>query len=204
MQANSLLCYALVAILTLQFSTHINSIEPSKPLPNNTNTQYIKTSCTNTTYPRLCYHSLSIYASKIKTNPKLLTNIALNVTLKATKSTSRLMKRLSRIHGLKRREAAALVDCVEVVGDSVYELQRSIGEMGQAEGSKFAQVIDDIQTWVSAALTDDDTCMDGFSEVSMNRKVKIIARKHLLKIAHLTSNALALINNFASSHNNLQ
>lgn len=112
------------------------------------------------------------------------------------------MKKMSRIHGLNPREAAAVADCVEVVGDSVYELQRSIGEMGHARGSNFFQVMADVQTWVSAALTDDNTCMDEFAGDSMNGNVKALARRHLVKIAHLTSNALALINNYASSYIN--
>ncbi|XP_048231111.1 pectinesterase inhibitor 10 isoform X2 [Ricinus communis] len=137
----------LIAILILHFPTYINSSPPTAPLPSNTNTQYIRTTCNYTTYPRLCYHSLSIYASKIKTNPKLLANTALNITFKATESTSRLMKKMSRIHGLNPGVAAALVDCMEVVGDSVYELQRSIGEMGHASGANFYGVMEDIQTW---------------------------------------------------------
>lgn len=112
------------------------------------------------------------------------------------------MKKMSRIHGLNPREAAAVADCVEVVGDSVYELQRSIGEMGHARGSNFFQVMADVQTWVSAALTDDNTCMDEFAGDPMNGNAKALARRHLVKIAHLTSNALALINNYASSYIN--
>lgn len=204
MEAGSRLVFVLVATLILQFSTSISSSSAARSVPSNANTQYVRTSCSNTSYPRLCYRSLSIYASKIKTNPKLLAHTALNITLKATKSTSRLMKRMSRIHGLKRREAAALADCVELVGDAVYELQRSIAEMRHVRGSNFYQVLADVQTWVSAVLTDDDTCMEGFSGNPMNRSVKILARRHIVKISHLASNALALVNNYAASHTNLQ
>lgn len=109
------------------------------------------------------------------------------------------MKRLSKINGLKPREAAAIVDCVEVIGDSVYELKRSIGEMDNATSSDFSMVMSDIQTWVSAALTNDNTCMDGFAEEAINGNVKIIVGRHVVKIAHLTSNALALVNSYASS-----
>ncbi|MBA0683441.1 hypothetical protein Goari_025101, partial [Gossypium aridum] len=55
------------------------------------------------------------------------------------------------------------------------------------------------QTWVSVALTNKDTCMDGFSSRAMNGYVKMMVRKRIVKIAHLTSNALALINNYVSS-----
>ncbi|PRQ20856.1 putative pectinesterase [Rosa chinensis] len=62
------------------------------------------------------------------------------------------------------------------------------------EGSTFGLHVSNLQTWVSAALTNLNTCKDGFVDLNLNGKVeKIIARK-IVKAAHLTSNALALIN----------
>ncbi|KAJ7010876.1 invertase/pectin methylesterase inhibitor family protein [Populus alba x Populus x berolinensis] len=195
----SFLGLALAAILILQFSTPINSsFSATTSLPSrNKYIEYIKTSCYKTTiYPKLCYHTLAIYASTIKTNPKLLAKTALN-------STSRLMIRVSKIPALEPRLVAAVLDCVEEVGDSVYELQRSIEEMGHAGGSDFSKAMSDIETWVSAALTDDDTCLDGFAEGVMNKKVTAIVKRHVQRIARLTSNALALVNIYASTQANL-
>ncbi|PPD67859.1 hypothetical protein GOBAR_DD35263 [Gossypium barbadense] len=56
-----------------------------------------------------------------------------------------------------------------------------------------------IQTWVSATIMDEDTCMDGFSSRAMNGYAKMIVKKRIVKITHLTSNALALINDYVSS-----
>ncbi|GMI76361.1 hypothetical protein HRI_001305400 [Hibiscus trionum] len=193
----------LVLLVILQFITYIALSSTDAPFHSQRNIEYIKSSCSSTTYPRLCYRSLSVYASKINTSPRLLAHTALNVTLKASKSTSRLMAKISRIHGLRPRVAAAMADCVEVIGDSVDELQQSIGELGHIRSSNFALTISDIQTWVSAALTDEDTCMDGFSGKSMNGYAKRMVRKRIIKIAHLTSNALALINNYASTQSTL-
>ncbi|KAK8680865.1 hypothetical protein V6N13_109803 [Hibiscus sabdariffa] len=193
----------LVLLVILQFTTCIVLSSADAPFHNQRNIEYIKSSCSSTTYPRLCYRSLSMYASKINTSPRLLVHAALNVTLKASKSTSRLMAKISRIHGLRTRVAAAMVDCIEVIGDSVDELQQSIGELGHIRSSNFALTISDIQTWVSAALTDEDTCTDGFAGKSINGYAKTMVRTRILKIAHLTSNALALINNYASTQSSL-
>ncbi|KAK9276358.1 hypothetical protein L1049_005890 [Liquidambar formosana] len=197
----STLCHALVTLLILlQFSTYMNSCMATRPIHSiNTNSEYIKTSCNATIYPGLCYRSLSVYATKIQTSPKQLARTALSVTLAAARSTSRLMSKLSRSRNLKPREAAAMLDCVEEVSDSVDELQRSIREMGHTGTSNFELQMSDIQTWVSAALTDEDTCMDGFDESPMNGHVKTTVRRHITRVAHLTSNALALINNYAST-----
>ncbi|KAI7994705.1 hypothetical protein LOK49_LG11G02433 [Camellia lanceoleosa] len=117
------------------------------------------------------------------------------------------MKKLSKDQGLKPREVIAMADCVEVLGDSVYELQRSMEEMARVEGgggssSDFEFQMSNIETWVSAALTDDDTCTEGFAGNAMNGVVKTMVRSYIVKVAHLTSNALAIVNNYAATHNN--
>lgn len=92
-------------------------------------------------------------------------------------------------------------DCLEVLGDTVEELQKSIKEMGETKNKKsFGFMMNDIQTWVSAALTDENTCMDGFGGKAMDGKLKTIVRGKIVNVCHLTSNALALINSYASIH----
>ncbi|GMI71725.1 hypothetical protein HRI_000841800 [Hibiscus trionum] len=187
-----------ILFILLQFTTSIAKSFTNPPYHHKTNTEFIKSSCTATTYPRLCYRSLSIYATKINTSPRLLAQSALIITFKASKSTSRLMRKLSKTHGLKPRVAWAMADCIELIGDSLDELQKSIGELVRLKRSNFELIMGDVQTWVSAALTDEDTCMDGFAGKAMNGYVKTMVRKRIVKIAHLTSNALALVNNYSS------
>ncbi|KAE8022403.1 hypothetical protein FH972_008205 [Carpinus fangiana] len=163
-------------------------------------TEFIKTSCRSTIYPRLCFSSLSVHANLIQTSPRILASTALNVTLKSVRSTCSVMVELSKSRGMSHRELGAMKDCVEVLGDAVDQLQRSIGEMGKLKGSNFQMFMSDIQTWVSAALTNEDTCTEGFAGNAMNGKVKTIVRGRIVNVAQLTSNALALVNQFASLH----
>lgn len=163
--------------------------------------EFIRTSCRMTTYPRLCFNSLSRHANLIQTSPKLLAGAALNVTLGAALSTSAMMLRLSQTHGMTPREVGAMKDCMEELADSIDELRRSTEEMGQLRRTaNFGLLMNDIQTWVSAALTDETTCSDGFAGKAMNGNVKSAVRGQILTIAHLTSNALALVNKLASIH----
>ncbi|CAI0547284.1 unnamed protein product [Linum tenue] len=168
-----------------------------------TNTEFIRTSCSATTYPKLCYNSLAVHATKIQTSAKLLATTALDVTLASAKSTSAAMLKLSRTHGLAPRQSAAMLDCVEELGDSVDQIRQSIDELAGARTSpaEFQMMISDVQTWVSAALTDETTCSDGFAGKEMAGEVKTAVRGRIEKIAHLTSNALALINAYAALHN---
>ncbi|CAN1258731.1 Pectinesterase inhibitor 10 [Linum perenne] len=193
----------LVAIIALV--TVITSIAAS-PSPDssrrlNPEAEFIRTSCNSTLYPKRCYITLSPYAAEVGSDPKKLSLKALNVTLKVTKSASRLMKRMSRIKGLNHRAAAAVADCMEEVEDAVEELGNSVAEMGgvPSQGPEFCRVISDVQSWVSAAETDDDTCTDSSAAAAVNRNVKRIVERHVGRISRFTSNALALVNLYASS-----
>ncbi|KAE8657360.1 21 kDa protein [Hibiscus syriacus] len=101
--------------------------------------------------------------------------------------------------GLKPKEEAALHDCVEEISDSVDEFRRSISEMKDSQGISFAFRMSDVETWVSAALTDDDTCMDGFYENDMDGDVKATVKTAIEKVAQLTSISLAFVNQYAGS-----
>lgn len=110
------------------------------------------------------------------------------------------MLKLSQRHGLKPREVGAMRDCVEELSDAVDELQRSMAEMSNFKSADFQLMISDVQTWVSAALTDETTCTDGFGGNGMSGNLKTVVRGRIVNIAQLTSNALALINRYASVH----
>ncbi|XP_042503801.1 pectinesterase inhibitor 9-like [Macadamia integrifolia] len=167
--------------------------------------QYIKSSCSITRYPTLCVQTLSPYANKIqRNNPQQLAQAALSVSLSKSRSASAYVSKMTRLKTLKTREYEALKDCVDNMKDSVDRLSGSIKEMGQTSKStgqsEFSWHMSNVQTWVSAALTDDNTCVDGFSGHSLDGNVKTAIKGTITTVAQVTSNALALINRYASSH----
>ncbi|KAJ4829014.1 hypothetical protein Tsubulata_012900 [Turnera subulata] len=188
-------CYALAILVTLPFFHLAKTClaENFEPQVNSTD-DFIKSSCGVTRYPDLCYKTLSAFASSIQDSPMQLAIAALNVTLANAQSTSNMVQNLSAEHNLRPREAGAIRDCVENMKDSVDELQQSMQAMGDLDGPDFEMKMSNIQTWVSAALTDEDTCMDGFEGKVMNGKTKDTIRSGIVMLAQLTSNALALIN----------
>ncbi|XP_030533011.1 21 kDa protein-like [Rhodamnia argentea] len=192
--------FATILLFLVAIATCTSPSSALRDLASGTSTEFIRTSCNKTTYPLLCFRSLSSFAAAIQTSPKLLASTALDVTLENACSASAMMANLSRSQGLKPREAAAMQDCVELLSDTVDELRRSIAEMKDPKGHDFEMMISDVQTWVSAALTNEDTCSDGFAGKEMNGKVKTAVRARIVTLSHLTSNALALINAYASLH----
>ncbi|KAA8539806.1 hypothetical protein F0562_026498 [Nyssa sinensis] len=177
----TILLYFTISFLATRVEPHMN-----------TNTQFIKSSCGITMYPHLCFKTLSAYASTIQTSPIELADTALNVTLKGAQTTSNMVLKLSKGSNLSPGEVSAVMDCVEEMEDSVDELQQSLVEMVDLEGPDFDVKMGNILTWVSAALTDEDTCMDGFAGNGMDGKIKSTIRRHIVNLARLTSNALAL------------
>ena len=195
--------HAILKCLLISLFIHstLASSRAAQPVPKRS-TEFIRNSCRETAYPRLCFSSLAIHANQIRTSPQLLAGTALNVTLSSAKATSNVMLRLSSRHGLKPKEASAMKDCVEELSETVDELRMSIGEMSRLKGnpSNFRLMINDIQTWVSAALTDENTCTDGFQGKAMDGRLKAVVRGRIVNVAQLTSNALALINKYALIH----
>lgn len=205
-------CFSIPAIVIfILFSTHLNpclALAARKFLSSESDyTEFIKTSCGSTTYPDLCFTTFSSYATEIQASPKTLAAKSLTISLDATRSASKTLSELSKTQkqgrtALKPREAAALHDCLEQVSDSVDEVKRSIGEMDDSsQGKSFGFRMSDIETWVSAALTNDDSCMEGFDEIfAMDGDVKATVRSLIQKVAHLTSIALAFVNRYAGTN----
>ncbi|KAG9131959.1 hypothetical protein Leryth_023221 [Lithospermum erythrorhizon] len=169
-------------------------------LPSNTN--FIKSSCKATRYPSLCIHCLSIYANKIQTNELQLAQAALTVSLAKARATTMFVSKLSKARGMKPRTSQAVKDCMDTMADSMDQISRSIREMRRVGGSgqNFMWHMSNVETWVSAALTDENTCLDGFSGKFQFGKVKVVVRRRIVYVAQVTSNALALVNRFAARH----
>ncbi|KAE8698147.1 putative Plant invertase/pectin methylesterase inhibitor superfamily protein [Hibiscus syriacus] len=198
--------YALIfLVIILQLSSYFNPCSAS----NGSHKEFIRNSCRATSYPKLCLKSLARHASKIRGDPKLLAHTALNATFFAAKSTSRLLRDMSRIHRLKTNEEAAMTDCVADISDSMQKLRMSIEEMDRegdrvrAGGSDVLRVqMNDIQMWVNTALEEEETCMNALANIKIKAKMKNGVRRRIVKVAHLTSNALTLVKSFALAPRN--
>ncbi|KAG0474895.1 hypothetical protein HPP92_014581 [Vanilla planifolia] len=162
-------------------------------------TEFITVKCNTTEFPHLCVSSLSSYATFIGDSNIRMADAALNVALRTARSTSAGMARLSAGGAMSPREANAVRDCVEVLTDGVDHLRDSLRSMDRLRGPDILNVLNDVQTWVSAALTDDTTCMDGFAGRATNGRAESAMRNGLVMLARLTSNALALINSLATA-----
>ncbi|KAI3733812.1 hypothetical protein L6452_13268 [Arctium lappa] len=167
--------------------------------PTSDDTDYIRTSCESTRYPQTCFKSLSGYSATIRHDPNRLAQVSIHVALSNATHMANYVSNISRrADSGNTSESAALDDCSSVFGDAVDEIRRSQKEMKRlgltGESVKFQ--LSNVQTWMSAALTNEETCTDGFEEVA-DGGVKADVCHRVVTVKEVTSNALALVNSYA-------
>lgn len=186
--------------LALHAGTVAAAVRPPRHQDPSAALALIRSSCRATEYPRLCVRSLSAFAGAIQ-NPAQLADVALAVSLRTARSATAAMTKMAarRRRGMGRRAASVIGDCLETMGDSVDELRDSLRAIGRLNRRNVRLQISNIQTWVSAALTDDDTCMEELAGKAIDAEVRAAVRGHITRVAQLTRNALALINTLATT-----
>ncbi|KAM0836258.1 hypothetical protein ACQ4PT_062408 [Festuca glaucescens] len=170
------------------------------------NTTFVRSWCARTEYPTLCDATLFPYAAAVGTSPARLAWAALNVTLAGARNAKAAMKEMAAGGQLTPVAAEAAGDCVSMLGDAVGMLRQSVetmAEQAEEEGQATQQAsrtarfrVDSVRTWASAALTDDGMCMEGFKGEPPG--VREAVRGHVVGLAHLTANALGIVNAMAA------
>ncbi|PIA43270.1 hypothetical protein AQUCO_02000596v1 [Aquilegia coerulea] len=158
----------------------------------------IKAVCSVTQYPESCFSSLSssLKDSNIKNaaDPeqlfKLSMQIALNELSKLSSIPDKLIPNINEDPLVK----ATLQNCKVLFEDSIDELNSSISSMEVVPGQNLLTSIkiEDIKTWVSTAITNQETCLDGLDET---KKSELLSQ---MKIAmknstEFSSNSLAIV-----------
>ncbi|KAK7308692.1 hypothetical protein VNO77_42315 [Canavalia gladiata] len=167
-------------------------------------TDFIRTSCNTTLYPDLCFSSLSRYACVVQQSSSHLARAAVAVALtKARRAAAHLSREVSTNSAGDDGSGAfsALRDCFENLGDAVNEIRGSLKQMRrlgpELDSGSVRFGLSNVQTWMSAALTDEETCTEGFEGVAEGT-VKTDVCDRVTVVKKFTSNALALVNSFAS------
>lgn len=158
----------------------------------------VREACSVTRYRQLCIHSLASFSNTAKTSPILWARAGVSVTLSEAKSVARYLVSLKGQRRMKsRRNRAALSDCQECFQNAIDELHKSLGVLRSLSRRTFNTQMADLNTWLSAALTDSDTCLDGFNR-QKGRQVRLL-QSRVSKVTYITSNALALANKLAAT-----
>ncbi|KAG8370452.1 hypothetical protein BUALT_Bualt14G0118400 [Buddleja alternifolia] len=149
--------------------------------------------CQNTYYDQTCINSLE--KASDTTDPKILIKTGFEVAIEE------LYKAINQSESLQKatkdpETAQAYKTCQKLLDDSIRDLQRSIQDMSDSsDGLNLRRFVDDIQTWLTGALTYQDTCLDTLDEAKGHASDEM--RQILKASRELTINGLALMNEFS-------
>ncbi|KAF3774781.1 putative pectinesterase/pectinesterase inhibitor 34 [Nymphaea thermarum] len=147
--------------------------------------QEIVLACRQTLYPNLCIDSLVAYPGAQSAGKSDLVRISVNMTLQHV---GRAFTGLTELAGVSMTRIArqAVDDCLELLANSVDQLSRSIAAVADGRGGA-----SDVMTWLSAALTNQDTCTEGMGEgAEVSVRDRVAAELHSLE--EIVSNCLAI------------
>ncbi|GAA0167381.1 esterase [Lithospermum erythrorhizon] len=190
----NIVLFALLAIF-LQVSTISASTNEVRSL--------IKSSCSSTLYPDLCISSLlsteAAEASSTIKSPADVIKAVIKVTIQNVKINKIIIKKIAARKALAIRCKSALKDCLETLEDTIDELKKVILDLKTYPSTKITK--EDLMTLLSAAKTNLETCIDGFSHDESDEKVRSEFLNKQIQVAQLCSNTLAMIKNMTGTSN---
>lgn len=116
----------------------------------------LKSSCSVTHHPELCYSTLSETPEMLKkvNSQKDVIELAINKTKEIVQRNHFTIKKLTLRTNLTKRGKIALHDCLELVADTLEELNQVIGFLKTYPSKKgVRKYVDDLLTLMSTTLT---------------------------------------------------
>lgn len=163
----------------------------------------LKAVCNVTQYPNSCFSSISSVANNT-TDPELLFKLSLRVAIDDLSKLAKYPAKL-RANVNDPREQRAIDVCGSVFDDAVDRLNETISSLEAAGGSGGGKIlspakIDDIKTWLSAAITNQETCLDAIEELNSTAANEILQdlRSAMRNSTEFTSNSLAIVTKIIS------
>ncbi|XP_076942510.1 pectinesterase-like [Bidens hawaiensis] len=164
----------------------------------------VKSSCSVTLHPELCYTTLSSdpdITEKVKTSKDFI-ELAINKTKERIQTNHLIIKGLTARTNLTKRGKIALHDCLEMVSETLEELDEVIGYLKAYPTKKGTRRhVEDIITLMSTTITNQETCIDGFSHDKHERTLRESIIDGETNAGKMCSNSLALIKNLTDTDN---
>ncbi|PON39206.1 Pectinesterase inhibitor domain containing protein [Trema orientale] len=159
----------------------------------------IRSVCKTTPYPEACFESLKLSIS-INISPNILTYLLQtlqNAISEAGKVTS-LLSTAGSQRNIVEKQRGAIQDCKDLHQITVSSLQRSVSRVKAANSRKIA----DARAYLSAALTNKNTCLEGLDSASGPLKQTLV--NSLTSTYEQVSNSLSMLSKPGApqGHNN--
>ncbi|KAI9119714.1 hypothetical protein K1719_009103 [Acacia pycnantha] len=207
-------CIVLIAIVATAVAATIihrrsNSSSSSDSLPPTelTPASSLKAVCAATQYPSSCLSSISSLPNSNTTDPELLFKLSLQVALDELSNLSKLPSKLKP--NVKDPRLQKVIDvCGIVFEDAVDRLNESISSLaGGGNGGKILTPakIGDVETWLSSAITYQETCLDALEELNSTAASQILGdlKTAMKNSTEFASNSLAIVTKILGLLSNL-
>lgn len=176
-----LLCASISMVSTSSSSTTTNSMDA--------HLSSIRSLCQTTPYPDVCFDSLKLSIS-INISPNILTFLlqSLKTAISESGKLSDLLSTAGHSNSIVEKQRGAVRDCKELHQITVSSLQKSVSRVRSSASSR---KIADARAYLSAALTNKNTCLEGLDSASGPLKPKLIS-SFVSTYKHV-SNSLSLL-----------
>ncbi|XP_026430207.1 pectinesterase-like [Papaver somniferum] len=162
-------------------------------------TNGIKMICDATDFKQTCESKLGKIMSSNSTNhPKDLLKAAIFAIIDEIETS--FLNVSSKFKTDNPDESKALDDCHILLGDAIEELDASADHVGGNDIEKLPQRTHDLDNWLSAVMSYQETCIDGFPD----GKLKSDIQKAFKTAKELTSNSLAIVSEMTTILSALQ
>ncbi|OAY53279.1 pectinesterase [Manihot esculenta] len=195
----ALFAFLLLVAAMIAIVTGINSHDNGE---NSTSHAILKSSCSSTRFPDLCFSAVASVrgATSNLASQKDVIEVSLNLTTTAVEHNYFTVKKLLATRKLTKREKTALHDCLETIDETLDELHKALVDLKEYPSKKsLTQHADDLKTLMSAAMTNQETCLDGFSYEKADKKVREALLAGQVHVERMCSNALAMIKNMTDT-----
>ncbi|XP_022980574.1 pectinesterase 3 [Cucurbita maxima] len=182
---------AVVGIVIHKRNSSSSSTTSSTPPTELPPAASLKTLCSVTQYPSSCQSSLE---NSNTTDPIFLFKLSLRV---ATDSISKLSDYASNLNSSTSdvKVKAAIGICTSVFKDAIDTLNDTVSSMEvDRHGEKFLSPsrIEDLKTWLSTTITDQETCLDAIRDLNHTAVLENL-QAVMANSTEFTSNSLAIV-----------
>ncbi|XP_059432158.1 probable pectinesterase/pectinesterase inhibitor 12 [Corylus avellana] len=153
----------------------------------NTHFSSIKSFCKTTPHPDVCFDSLKLSIS-INISPNIITYLlqTLQIAISESENLSNLFFNARHL-SIIEKQRGTIQDCKELHQITLSYLQRSVSRISAANGRKLA----DARAYLSAALTNRNTCLEGLDSASGPLKPALV--NSIIDTYKHVSNSLSIL-----------
>lgn len=175
----------------------------SEPATELTPSASLRAVCGVTQYPNSCFSSISSLKNSNTTDPQALFKLSLHVAIDEVSKLKDFPSTIKSRIGNDTKLHGSVAVCETLFDDAVDKLNDSLSSMEVSSGEKLLSqaIINDLKTWISATMTDQDTCLDSLQD--LNSSLVQEFKSAMENSTEYASNSLAIVAKVLSLLSNL-